>query len=554
MTSAPDTSLRERDQLSRLNALLVLAMLMTESTDEVQILRMGASAAPSFADCTLVGVRIIDAGGGTWVPGQGGDPEPLGLGDLPSTGGAVSASRHAHAWAYPLGTSTPQLGYMVVAADHELAGDEHFLLRVLAQQIGSAVRNSRLHQIERSAARELSEVNQQLERTVEALQQRIDIHHRLTRAAVSGEGTEGIARAVHEVTDLAVAIEDRYGNLRTWVGPDQPELYPKESAAQREQKVKRLLREGSPLREPGRVLIAASPRADSVAVMTLIDPEDRATEEDLAALEYGSTILAMELARQRSVADTEIRIRRDLVEDLLAGTDAASALSRGEAFSRDLSVPHRVVVFESGGRLADEDAFFNAVRRACREMGLGQLLVSRGGNVVLIADREPAWTELHALAVRELGGAHCRIGVGGRTQGVEDFPRSHREALLALRLQRDIARSAGVTVFDELGIYRLLATSEDSDEIERYVAEWLGPLIEYDAQRHADLVDTLHQYLESGGHYDSAALALSIHRSTLKYRLQRIRQVTERDLSDPEVTFNLKLACRAWKTLQALRA
>lgn len=554
MKSAPDTSLRERDQLSRLNALLVLAMLMTESTDEVQILRMGASAAPSFADCALVGVRILDAADGAWVPGQGGDPEPRGLDDLPSTGGAVSAPSHAHAWAYPLGTSTPQLGYMVVAANHELAGDEHFLLRVLAQQIGSAVRNSRLHQIERSAARELSEVNQELERTVEVLQQRIDIHHRLTRAAVSGEGTEGIARAVHEVTNLAVAIEDRYGNLRTWIGPDQPETYPKESAAQREQKVKRLLHAGSPLREPGRVLIAASPRADSVAVMTLIDPEDRASEEDLAALEYGSTILAMELARQRSVADTEIRIRRDLVEDLLAGTDAASAPSRGEAFGRDLSVPHRVVVFETGGRLADEDSFFNAVRRACREMGLGHLLVSRGGNVVLIADRDPAWADLHALAVRDLGGASCRIGVGGRTTGVEDFPRSHREALLALRLQRDIARSAGVTVFDELGIYRLLATSEDSSEIERYVAEWVGPLIEYDAQRHADLVDTLHQYLESGGHYDSAALALSIHRSTLKYRLQRIRQVTERDLSDPEVSFNLKLACRAWKTLQALRA
>jgi len=554
VTPAPDTSLRERDQLSRLNALLVLAMLMTESTDEVQILRMGASAAPSFADCTLIGVRAIDSSGARWISGSGNHPEPHGLGALPSTGGTVEVPGHAHAWAYPLGTSSPQLGCMIVADHHELASEEHFLLRVLAQQIGSAVRNSRLHQIERSAARDLSAVNRQLERTVEALQQRIDIHHRLTRAAVGGEGTEGIARAVHEATGLAVAIEDRYGNLRTWAGPNQPEPYPKESAVRREQMVKRLVREGTPLREPGRVLMAASPRADSVAVMALIDPEGEATNEDLAALEYGSTILAMELARQRSVADTEIRIRRDLVEDLLAGTDAASALPRGEAFGRDLSVPHRVLVFESGSRAADEETFFNAVRRGCRDMGLGQLLVSRGGTVVLIAEREPDWDDLHSLVHRELSGNSCRIGVGGQTQGVEDFPRSHREALLALRLQRDIARTAGVTVFDDLGIYRLLATSEDTSEIERYVTEWLGSLIEYDTQRHADLVDTLHQYLESGGHYDSAATALSIHRSTLKYRLQRIRQVTGRDLSDPEVGFNLKLACRGWKTLQAMRA
>lgn len=553
MKSVPDSSLQERDQLSRLNALLVLAMLMTESTDEVQILRMGASAAPSFADCTLVGVRVIHPDGITWVPGAENCPEPPGLADLPSVGGAVTTSGWAHAWAYPLGTNAPQLGSMVVAAHEELAGDEHFLLRVLAQQIGSAVRNSRLHEFERTAARELSEVNQQLEKTVEALQQRIEIHHRLTRAAVSGEGADGIARAVHEVTGLAVAIEDRYGNLRTWAGPDQPAPYPKDSPSRREQTLKRLLNEAAPLREPGKVLIAASPRADSVAVMSLIDPENSATEEDLAALEYGSTILAMELARQRSVADTEIRIRRDLVEDLLAGTDSAYALSRGEAFGRDLSVPHRVIVIEGRGRVPDEDRIFNSVRRACRELGLGQLLVSRAGTVVLLSQKETNWTEFHGIVVRELGGLSCRIGVGGRTEGVNDFPRSHREALLALRLQRDTSQTAGVTVFDELGIYRLLATSEDTSEIERYVTEWLGPLINYDAQRHADLVETLHQYLESGGHYDSAAVALSIHRSTLKYRLQRIRQVTERDLSDPDVNFNLKLACRAWKTLQALR-
>ena len=60
MTAAVSADLEERDHLSRLNALLVLAMLMTESTDEQQILRMGASAAPSFADCRLVGVRSVD--------------------------------------------------------------------------------------------------------------------------------------------------------------------------------------------------------------------------------------------------------------------------------------------------------------------------------------------------------------------------------------------------------------------------------------------------------------------------------------------------------------
>ena len=52
---------------------------------------------------------------------------------------------------------------------------------------------------------------------------------------------------------------------------------------------------------------------------------------------------------------------------------------------------------------------------------------------------------------------------------------------------------------------------------------------------------------------DASANALSVHRSTLKYRLNRIRQVSGYDLSLPDNQFNLQLATRAWRTLQALR-
>ena len=44
-----------------------------------------------------------------------------------------------------------------------------------------------------------------------------------------------------------------------------------------------------------------------------------------------------------------------------------------------------------------------------------------------------------------------------------------------------------------------------------------------------------------------------MHRNTLKYRLQRIRQISGLDLSDPETCFNLQLATRAWQTLRVLR-
>jgi DNA-binding PucR family transcriptional regulator len=61
----------------------------------------------------------------------------------------------------------------------------------------------------------------------------------------------------------------------------------------------------------------------------------------------------------------------------------------------------------------------------------------------------------------------------------------------------------------------------------------------------AQLAETLSCYLECGGNYDLTAATLSLHRSTLRYRLQRIREVSAHDLNDPDIRFNLQLATRA---------
>jgi DNA-binding PucR family transcriptional regulator len=86
------------------------------------------------------------------------------------------------------------------------------------------------------------------------------------------------------------------------------------------------------------------------------------------------------------------------------------------------------------------------------------------------------------------------------------------------------------------------------------VRQWLGALIDYDEGRGAaEMVLTLSRYLECGGNYDATASALKVHRSTLRYRLQRIREISGLDLGDPQTAFNLQLASRARQTLAAVR-
>lgn len=546
-----DANLRER--LSEFRALLVISLLMTESVNEDQILELAASSAPGLGPWRIDGYGFTD---GQWRPASAtGSNPPSGLlnqlAALGTTAGPVRLPGRSWAWAYPLRGVGGPLGHLVASCDGEPPAEQRFLIQVIAQQTGVAVSNARLHARERATAAELAATNDALAETVASLQRSMDIHQRLTRVAVSGEGQPGIARALHELTGMPVAIEDRYGNLTAWGGPGQPDPYPKESFAKREHLLRRLMRASEPVRDGERLILLASPRTDVLGVLALIDAEHRADHADLVALEHGATVLSMELARLRGIADTELRLRRDLIHDLLAGSDDESALTRAEALDYDLRRPHRVVIVEGRGRARAHDALLSAVRRAMRTARQDGLFETWSGDVAVVTAGQANWEQLRRAIVSDLGG-QVHIGVGGPCARPSELPRSLREASLALRLQKTLLPGNSACEYPKLGIFRMLAAIPDLTEVETFVREWLGSLLDYDTRRKAELVHTLTQYLEHGGNYDATAAELSVHKSTLKYRLQRIRELTGLELNDPDVHFNLQLATRAWGTLQAL--
>ena len=527
--AATDENLRER--LGEFRALLVISLLMTESVSEDQILDLAASSAPGLGRWRIDGYSFTD---GQWRPGTGpASPLPGGLaGQLAafgSGGGKLELPGRAWAWAFPLRGAGGLLGHLIASCDREPSVEERFGIQVIAQQTGVAVSNARLHARERATAAELAAANAALAETVTSLRRNMDIHDRLTRVAVFGEGQPGIAKALHELTGMPVVIEDRYGNLSAWAGPGLPHPYPKEAFAKREHLLRRLMRGGKPMRDGERLVALASPRTDVIGILALIDPERQAAGADLVALEHGATVLSMELARLRGIADTELRLRRDLVHDLLSGTDDQSALTRAEALDHDLRRPHRVVVVEGHGRTRAHDALLQATRRALRQARQTGLCETWSGNVAIVTAGQADWDQVCRAIATDLGG-DCHIGVGGPAARPSELPRSLREAGLALRLQTTMLHGSGACDYPKLGIFRMLAGRPDLTDVNAFIRDWLGSLLDYDA----------------------TAAELSVHKSTLKYRLQRIRELTGLDLNDPDVHFNLQLATRAWGTLHAL--
>ncbi len=548
-----------REQLSWLRSLLALSMILTQQDSEKRILRFVAHAVESlgqfktygiFADGHWQDVRPggpEDGAAGLPAPVPAGAPGP-GMVPGPAAAGLFMLEDVPWSWAYALTGRRGRFGYLVVGAKQEPAAGDRFLLHVLAQQAGVALANAHLHAREREQSRELAAANVALRRSMA-------VHDRLTRVALGGEGQEGIAQAVYELTGCPVNIEDRFGNRRAWAGPGEPDPGPKTGPDERDRLLTRIVAAGAPVRDGDRVVSVALLGGLPAAVLVLSDPAERFGDTERVAVEHATTVLAMEVARLQSLAENDAQMRVDIVLDLITGKDPEdpAVLNRAQAIGYDLHRPHRVVVIDDGRGGEEIAGFFRAVGRAAQAVGAGSLLAPRFHDVVLLADTDAPWEKFRRSVVTELGVGSCRVGVGGRCAELNEFPRSYQEAQLALRIQKTAGGSEQVTRFDSLGVYKVLSTADDASAMERFMKEWLGTLIDYDAVHGTQLVLTLSEYLDCGGNYDATTRVLAVHRSTLKYRLRRIREISGHDLGLPDAQFNLQLATRAWRTLQALR-
>jgi sugar diacid utilization regulator len=557
-TAATDTDSWDHAQLSNLHDLFVLSMMMFDGRDAEDILRLAATSVASLSPCT-VDAMYLQTGGALCRSPMNQRPDAALdalVSGLTGDGGQISVATGGWRWGFLLRSLGGVSGCLVLRADAAPSTDEFFLLKVLSQQTAAALNSASLHKREREHGVELRKLNNEravanaeLSALVARLKQQQNVHKVLTTVSASGAGEPGIAHALHELTELPVVIEDQFGNLRAWAGPGRPEPYPKPTARKREELLRRATALGRPLREKDRLISLVKPRHEVLGVVALIDPKRTATEHKRFALEYGTTVLALELSHQRNLAEAELRLHRDLVDDLIVGTDDESAYARADAAGHDLRGPHHVVVVQWRGRRTD-DAVAEAVGHTVAALQLKSLTSRRSGMVVLLVHGRPDGDRLHQELAAQLGNWAGAIGIGGHCEAPSEFPRSYSEAVRALNIRQGSRAPHGATAFDQLGIYRILDTGESRDEIESFVREWLGSLLDYDALKHADLVRTLSQYFECGGNYDETAAALIIHRSTLRYRLGRIREITQLNLNDVDSRLNLHVATRAWQVLQ----
>ncbi len=414
-------------------------------------------------------------------------------------------------------------------------------------------------------------------RQVYLLTQSTQIHNTLTQLVLRGEGLPALANTLADLVGRSVTLEDPSFSIVAYAmhGPTDPVRDETISSGRTPLRVLQALQSlgildtlqhsTRPVRVPPvpevnllyeRIVMPVVAGGRTFGYAWIIAGDSPLEELDYTALEHGATVAALMMLQQRTVGETEQRLRGDLLDQILASEDATPTLleyARRLGYHLDAPSHCALLVQPQSGTSAPGDSLDLAVfvEKTLRECGARSLVVVRGSAVVALVSGGRRLTPVQAAeALCASGAAHgwvVTVGVGAAQNGAGGIARSYSQAEEALNLNLRLnGGEAGVYPFTSLGLFHwlyLLQRDSEAAADNRYV-ELITRMAEHDANKGSDLLQTLEGYLDSGGNALETARRFHLHRNTLGHRLQKIEQLCDVQLSDPMVQLNLQVALK----------
>src|SRR3954452_4835634 len=295
-----------------------------------------------------------------------------------------------------------------------------------------------------------------------------------------------------------------------------------------------------------------------------------------ALVRYVGTLIGLEVERSRLPERASEAAVAGFLRDLLDRrvTDRENIVARGHELGIDLEQGASVIVARAHPQAPEEGDWrarvLAIVERGARGPATSVLAAAvdwtardgrpRPGNhdgevVIVVAGGDSGHTMRVAEGVlREmeanLPGYHLAVAVSRPAADPADVHRAGAEALLAANVAE--AQGTPLLAFEETGAYRILlpAMSEDPAELQRFHDETVAPLIAYDEQYDTELVRTLESFLDADGNVAKTAQKLFTHRHTIRYRLERVRDLTGGlDVSSTDGRERLGLGLKAMRVL-----
>lgn len=273
-------------------------------------------------------------------------------------------------------------------------------------------------------------------------------------------------------------------------------------------------------------------------------------ELEIICVEQARLVFSLELMRRKTAMETEKKIRGDFIDELLSGLPLSKQviINKGNqlGFKPELEWEVAIVESESETITLFIDKVSILINQESQKVHVKSHVHRQGDKYILLLASQNLGQELNPLekplAWREIlnpfmnDWKDIRLGLGRKTQ-LWDINRSFLEAKKAIMIGSRMNKNPRMFTYEEIEILDLLIDASEYVNMDSFVEKRIGKLCEYDRDNGADLVTTLYHYLSTGGSLIETAKQLFIHRNSVKYRIDRIKSISNIDLDNYQERF-----------------
>lgn len=267
---------------------------------------------------------------------------------------------------------------------------------------------------------------------------------------------------------------------------------------------------------------------------------------DMMAIEIGATVAALLMLYQESLHAAEASLKGNLVAQLIEGDGNRQTILSDQSLRYGVDLRQSYQLMLIGLRHAQPpqvNSVYRNVNQILAQTKRDAVAAQFAGQVVVLIQANQDIDSLAAnLAARlSRSDGDMRIGISAVFSGADKVGAAHQQCNEVLEIVQRLRSQKQIHRFDDLGyIHTLYQAGRPSLDHNSHVPI-LRQLLE---EKQADLFRTLETYLDAGGNSVQTAESLHIHRSTLNYRLARVREICKVDLSSPGARINLQIALK----------
>ncbi len=298
--------------------------------------------------------------------------------------------------------------------------------------------------------------------------------------------------------------------------------------------------------EMERLLAPIVVHGDIYGYMWIIADVHALSPIDMMAIEIGATVAALLMLYQESLQAAEASLKGSLIAQLIEGDGSRQTILSDQSlrYGLDLRQPYQLLMIGLRHTQPPQVAsIYRSVNQILSQSEQDGVVAQFAGQVLVLM---PADQDVDALAATlaqglSRGNGDMRIAISAVFSGADKVGAAHQQCNEVLEIAQRLLSQKQVQRFSDLGYIHTLFQAGARSLEENAQAPVLRQLL---AEKQADLFHTLETYLDAGGNSVQTADALHIHRSTLNYRLARIREICAVELSSPGARVNLQIAIK----------